>query len=432
MNVGCVPKKVMFNAAMHSEMLHDAPEYGFHVKATEEGGFDWSSLKQNRDAYIKRLNDVYRGMLHRNNVTLVEGMAQFVNPSTIRVGNEEYTAKHILVATGSHAKMPSNVPGAQHGITSDGFFALEKQPRRVAVVGSGYIAVELSGIFHALGSEVELFIRSKQVLRGFDDILRTGVMEEMTAAGIKIFTEERILQVEQQAAGSEKTGAQPLDVHLQSGQVRTGFDCLLWAIGRAPSSKELDLEKAGVRLHRIKGVGTEILPDDEPGYVDVDEFQNTNVPGIYAVGDITGRWELTPVAIAAGRRLVDRIFGNKPDSRLCYDNIPTVVFSHPPIGTVGLTEELAKKQYGDENIKVFVTRFTNMYHAMTTRKTKTAMKLVCLLPDLKVVGLHVIGIGADEMTQGFAVAVKMGATKADFDNTVAIHPTASEEFVTMT
>ncbi|HEY0633766.1 MAG TPA: FAD-dependent oxidoreductase, partial [Gammaproteobacteria bacterium] len=303
-----------------------------------------------------------------------------------------------------------NVPGAEHGITSDGFFALKSQPRRVAIVGAGYIAVELAGLLRALGSEVDLLLRRQHFLASFDAMLRETLMEEMVNDGINILPNINIERVEKGSDGL-------LTLHCQGGHELTGFDCLIWAIGRAPNTADLNLAAAGVEM-------------DGNGYIPTDKFQNTNVPGIYAVGDVTGRVQLTPVAIAAARRLGDRLFNGQSERHLDYDNIPTVVFSHPPIGTVGLSEDEAREQHGDA-VKVYQTRFTPMYHAVTPHKTRTAMKLVCVGAQEKVVGVHIIGHGADEMLQGFAVAVKMGATKKQFDDTVAIHPSSAEELVTM-
>ncbi|XP_006834560.1 PREDICTED: glutathione reductase, mitochondrial isoform X4 [Chrysochloris asiatica] len=336
-NVGCVPKKVMWNTAVHSEFMHDHVDYGFQ---SCESKFNWSVIKEKRDAYVSRLNTIYENNLTKSHIDFIHGYAAFTcDPMpTVEVNGEKYTAPHILIATGGMPSLPheSQIPGASLGITSDGFFQLEELPSRSVIVGAGYIAVEIAGILSALGSKTSLMIRHD------------------------------------------------------------------------------------------KGIQT-----DDKGHIIVDEFQNTSVRGIYAVGDVCGKALLTPVAIAAGRKLAHRLFEFKQDSKLDYDNIPTVVFSHPPIGTVGLTEDEAINKYGKENVKTYSTTFTPMYHAVTKRKTKCVMKMVCANKQEKVVGIHMQGIGCDEMLQGFAVAVKMGATKADFDNTVAIHPTSAEELVTL-
>lgn len=314
---------------------------------------------------------------------------------------------HITIATGGRPVIP-DLPGAELGITSDGFFELETQPRRVAIVGSGYIAVELAGLFHALGSHVTLIVRSKTLLRPFDETMRNELAEQMSEAGVRILTETNVQSTSRNADGS-------LNIVCDTENVVA--DCLLWAVGRAANTEGLGLERAGVACK-----------DD--GTISVDAWQNTAVAGIYALGDIIGRAELTPVAIAAGRALAARLFLDEKDARIDYDQIPSVIFSHPPIATVGLSEADAREQYGDA-VRVYGTRFTPMYYAITDHKPKTAMKLVCVGDEQRVVGCHIIGKDADEMLQGFAVAVRMGATKADFDRTLAIHPTSGEELVTL-
>jgi glutathione reductase (NADPH) len=404
-NVGCVPKKVMWNASGIALGLADAADYGFGVSA---GGHDWGALKQKRDAYIVRLNAIYARNLEAKGVVLRQGAARLVDAHTVEVGGERLSAKHIVIATGGLPMIPA-IPGAELGITSDGFFELERRPQRVAVIGSGYIACELAGAFRELGTETELFIRKDHLLTHFDVMLGKSLMREMAAQGIAIHT--GVVP----AALAERSGTKTLTA--ADGRDFAGFDCVLWAIGRSANVAGLGVEAAGVAA-------------TEEGFIDTDAFQNTNVAGVYAIGDVTGRAALTPVAIAAGRRLSDRLFGDKPDRRLDYEMIPSVVFTHPPIGSVGLSESEARARYGDD-IKVYVAEFTPMYHAMTTRKTRTDIKLVCTGPEEKIVGCHLIGLGADEILQGFAVAIRMGATKRDFDDTVAIHPTSAEELVTM-
>jgi glutathione reductase (NADPH) len=404
-NVGCVPKKVMWNAASVALGLEDAGDYGFDVTV---GDVDWALLKRKRDAFILRLNNIYERNLEAKGVTYMRGAARFVDRNTVEADGNRLRAPHIVIATGGSPWVPE-LNGASLGITSDGFFALPDRPKRVAVVGSGYIACELAGAFHELGSQVELFIRTEHVLRHFDVMLGRSLMREMRADGIAIH--EHVAP----AALREQSGVKTLVA--QDGREFSGFDCVLWAIGRVPNATGLDLKKCGIAL-------------GDGGFISTDEFQNTPVAGIYAIGDVTGRAALTPVAIAAGRRLSDRLFGGQSDRRLDYGMIPTVVFTHPPIGTVGASEAEARAQYGDA-VKAYVADFTPMYHAMTTRKSHTDMKLVCVGPEQRIVGCHIIGAGADEMLQGFAVAIRMGATKRDFDDTVAIHPTSAEELVTM-
>jgi glutathione reductase (NADPH) len=404
-NVGCVPKKVMWNAASVALSLADAGDYGFDVDVRDN---DWAVLKEKRDAYITRLNGIYARNLSAKGVTLVRGSARFIDSHTVEVGGTRMTAPHIVIATGGMPIVP-DLPGAALGITSDGFFALEQRPQRVAIIGSGYVACELAGAFHELGSRVELFIRKDHVLTHFDSMLGKSLMREMRAEGMTVH--EHVVP----AAIQEQTSGKTLVA--EGGREFAGFDAVLWAIGRGANAAGLDLRSAGVTQGG----------DD---FIMTDEFQNTNIPGVYAIGDVTGRAQLTPVAIAAGRRLSDRLFNGETDRRLDYNSIATVVFTHPPIGTVGLTESEARAKYGDA-VKAYVADFTPMYHALTTRKTHTDMKLVCVGPEQKIVGCHVIGTGADEMMQGFAVAIRMGATKRDFDDTVAIHPTSAEELVTL-
>lgn len=403
-NVGCVPKKIMWNAASLAEHLDDAEEYGFRIEGRR---FDWRTIKRARDAYVERLNAVYARNLDGDGVTRVHGVARFADAHTVFVGERELGAEHILIATGSVPHVPE-VHGSELGITSDGFFTLEEQPARVAIVGGGYIAVEIAGIFRALGSEVTVFLRGERLLAKFDPLLRDTLMAEMAQVGIRFVSGFKLAALERSDGGITVADAK--------GQRIGAFDTLLWATGRVANGQSLGMDAAGVRV-------------DAHDNIVVDEWQNTSAKGVSAVGDVTGKWMLTPVAIAAGRKLADRIFGGQPKAKVDYENIPTVVFSHPPIGTVGLTEEEALERYGQSGIRVYATRFVNMAYGPTHRKPASAMKLICCGKDERVVGVHIIGRGADEMMQGFAVAVRMGATKADFDRTIAIHPTASEELV---
>jgi glutathione reductase (NADPH) len=407
-NVGCVPKKVMWNAAEMAAALHHAPYYGFDVRTA---GHDWAKLKRARDAYVLRLNGIYERNLDKKGVVSVRAAAQLRSATEVVDSNgESYRAKHVVVATGGRPKYPP-VPGAELGITSDGFFELEQLPRRAAVVGSGYIAVELAGVLRALGSDVTLAVRHDAVLRHFDSLFGDKLVAAMRESAIEVVTRVVTRAAERAADGT-------LTLHTADGRSLGGFDTLLWAIGREPNVRDIGLEHAGVKL-------------DAEGFIAVDAWQNTSTPGVYAVGDVTGQAELTPVAIAAGRRLADRVFGGMTDRHLSYDVIPTVVFSHPPIGTVGLSEEEARRRYPAEPIRIYKSEFVSMFYAPMDFKPQTAMKLVCVGADERVVGCHVIGLGADEMIQGFAVAVTMGARKRDFDDTIAIHPTSAEELVTM-
>ncbi|MBT0911632.1 glutathione-disulfide reductase [Streptococcus salivarius] len=406
-NVGCVPKKVMWYGAQVAETLHRyAGEYGFDVTINK---FDFATLKANRQAYIDRIHGSYERGFDSNGVERVYEYARFVDPHTVEVAGERYTAPHILIATGGHALYP-NIPGSEYGITSDGFFELDEVPKRTAVIGAGYIAVEVAGVLNALGSDTHLFVRKDRPLRTFDKDIVDVLVDEMAKSGPTLHTHANATEVVKNADDS-------LTISFDNGETIT-VDCLIWAIGRAANTSGFGLEKTGVKL-------------TEKGTIYSDEFENTSVPGIYALGDVTGKLDLTPVAVKAGRQLSERLFNNKADAKLDYTDVATVVFSHPVIGSVGLTEEKAIAKYGPENIKVYKSSFTPMYTALGDNRQPSTMKLVTLGDDEKIIGLHGIGYGVDEMIQGFSVAIKMGATKADFDNTVAIHPTGSEEFVTM-
>ena len=364
-NVGCVPKKIMWYGAQIAETFHQFGEdYGFK---TTDLNFDFATLRRNREAYIDRARSSYDGSFKRNGVDLIEGHAEFVDSHTVSVNGELIRAKHIVIATGAHPSIP-NIPGAELGGSSDDVFAWEELPESVE-----------------------------------------GLVKEMERTNLPLHTHKVPVKLEKTAEG--------ITIHFEDGTSHTASQ-VIWATGRRPNVKGLQLEKAGVTLN-------------ERGFIQVDEYQNTVVEGIYALGDVTGEKELTPVAIKAGRTLSERLFNGKTTAKMDYSTIPTVVFSHPAIGTVGLTEEQAIKEYGQDQIKVYKSSFTSMYSACTCNRQETRFKLITAGSDEKVVGLHGIGYGVDEMIQGFAVAIKMGATKADFDATVAIHPTASEEFVTM-
>ncbi|MGB5490820.1 MAG: glutathione-disulfide reductase [Woeseiaceae bacterium] len=404
-NVGCVPKKIMWYAAHHAHQFHHAPDYGFDVSVK---GHDWGKLKSRRDAYIQRLNGIYASNLDKRGVTFIEGAARFVDRNTVDVAGRNYEAERIVIATGGRPMVP-DIPGAQLGITSDGFFELDEQPKRVLLAGSGYVAVELAGVFNALGSETHVIVRKEGVLRGFDKMLSSELMEAMQKSGIALDTGVIPASVEESDDG--------LVLHATDGRAFGPVDSLVWAVGRAPNTDSLDALKAGVAM-------------DQWGFIPTDEYQQTNVDNIFALGDVTGREALTPVAIAAGRRLADRLYGGMQGRHLEYRLIPTVVFSHPTIGTVGMTEDEARAEYGDD-VKVYTSGFVAMYYALGEDKQRSSMKLITTGPEERVIGCHVIGEGADEMMQGFAVAIRMGATKADFDDTVAIHPTSAEELVTM-
>ena len=408
-----------WNAAAIAETIHEAKAYGFSVKETAP--FDWTTFKHKRDAYVKRLNGIYAKNLDNDKVEWLYGRAHLLSKNEVEVdlhdgGKETIHAKKILLATGGHPNIPKNIPGSEFGITSDGFFDLEKRPEKVALVGAGYIAVEMAGMFHHLGSETHLFIRHDKFLRTFDPMIQDKIVSEYERQGIIIHRNSSQSKVEKAEKG--------LKLHYSDSSTKEGtldLNCLLWAIGRAPEVEDLGLDKAGVE-------------QNERGQVIADEYQNTSVENIYSLGDVCGKIELTPVAIAAGRLLSNRLFGG-PDhknAKLDYENIPSVVFAHPEIGSIGMTEPAAREKYGDK-VKVYNTSFTAMYYAMMDPEDKppTSYKLICVGPEEKVVGLHILGSGSSEMLQGFGVAVKMGATKKDFDSCVAIHPTSAEELVTL-
>jgi glutathione reductase (NADPH) len=417
-----VPKKVTYNAAALAEAIHDAKAYGFSVE--QSAPFDWATFKTKRDAYIKRLNGIYERNLNNDKVDYLHGWARLVSKNQAEVTLDDdskvlVNAKKILVAVGGKPTIPPEIPGAEYGTNSDGFFDISTQPKKVAIVGAGYIAVEFAGMFNALGTETHLFIRHDTFLRNFDPMIQEAVTKEYERLGVKLHKRSQASKVEKDSNGK-------LTVTYKDDQgnesVVSDVDNLIWAIGRTPETHGIGLEEAGVKL-------------GEKGHIIVDGFQNTAVDNIYALGDVTGEVELTPVAIAAGRRLAHRLFGGPEFSnlKLDYKNVPSVVFSHPEVGSIGLTEPEAIEKYGKDNIKVYKTSFTAMYYAMMEPEDKgpTSYKLIVTGPEEKVIGLHIMGLGSGEMLQGFGVAIKMGATKADFDSCVAIHPTSAEELVTM-
>lgn len=421
-NVGCVPKKIMYTAASLAEAHEDAVNYGF---ASFPLSLDWDHLVRAREAYIARLNGIYERNLINDGVTLIRGEATLKSPTCVLVRTEggaisEVQAEKIILATGSHSVIPTDVPGHELGIDSNGFFALKRRPARVGIVGSGYVGVELAGVLSALGSSVTLWCRRDGVLSHHDVMIGETLTSEMRRRGITINSMSQVTQVRR----APETGALTV-CFLQENQAMEchGYDCLIWAIGRRPNIKDLGCESVGLAM-------------DRAGHVIVDEYQRTNIPSILAIGDITGRSPLTPVAIAAGRRLVDRLFGGPEmkDSHLDYTLIPTVIFSHPsPCGSIGLSEAEARKKYTEDELKVYTASFTNLYYALhePSNKAVTKYKLICAGTKEHIVGLHMVGRSSDEILQGFAVAIGMGATKADFDRCVAIHPTAAEELVTM-
>ena len=402
-NVGCVPKKLFVYGSHFSEEFEDAAAYGWDVQASS---LDWDRLRDNKTKEIERLNGIYAGLLDNAGVTRVWGTARLLDPHTVAVGDETFTAENILIATGGWPVQP-DFPGAEHAITSNEAFYLEKLPKRVLVHGGGYIAVEFAGIFNGLGVETELVYRGPLFLRGFDEGVREFVNDELEEKGIKLTFNANIERIDLE--GDEQV------VTLTNGhQVRT--DQVLCAIGRYPKTAGLGLEEAGVELGRF-------------GKVVVDDYFQTSVPNIYAIGDVIDRMQLTPVAIAEGMCIANNLFTDNPKQKMNYDNVATAVFCQPNIGTVGPTEQEARERYPE--LVVYESTFRPMKHTLTGRSERTLMKLLVNSADDRVVGAHMVGPDAGEIIQGLAVAITAGATKADFDATVAVHPTAAEEFVTM-
>ena len=407
-NLGCVPKKIMFNASMIAETLRKSSDYGFKSVNIK---LDWQTLVSKRNAYIERLRENYARRFSEYNMTYLRGTGVFVDGNTINVDGQTYQAEHIIIATGSEPLLPDALEGIKYAIDSDGFFSLTARPNKVAVIGSGYIGVELAGLLHSLGAETHLLIRGERPLTRFDTMLGETLLEMMKQQGIQVH-----LNYHAQSIIMQKDGRKAIKCH--SDSMISDLDTVIAAVGRSPRTFDLNLDALGIAKNKH-------------GFVTVDCYQNTSIPGIYAIGDVTTGPALTPVAIAAGRRLSDRLFGGQKKAHLSYENICSVIFSHPPIGSVGFSEEEAIIKFGKEDLKIYQTRFIPMYDALSQIKTPTAMKLVTQGKDEKIIGLHLIGYGVDEMLQGFGVAVKMGATKRDFDDTVALHPTSSEELVTM-
>jgi glutathione reductase (NADPH) len=400
-NVGCVPKKLLVQAAEYGAWADDSAGFGWDIA---KGPHDWPKLIAAKDREIGRLNGIYRTLLQNAGVTIFDAHARFIDAHTLDVGGTRITAERIVIATGGHPVRP-DIPGAELGIVSDSAFFLPAMPRRVVIVGGGYIAVEFAGIFAGLGAETHLVYRQPLPLRGFDHDMRTGLAEALTAGGVTLHPGAAPVSVE--ADGAARI------LHLGEG-VSIAADLVFFATGRVPATENLGLDAAGVQTARS-------------GAIPIDARLRTNVPHIYAIGDVTDRLNLTPVATAEGHAVADSLFGPGP-REVSLRNVPTAVFSTPPIGTVGLTEEEAAAE-GPADI--YLARFTPMRHNLTGRARKTTMKLVVDQASQKVVGAHMLGEDAGEIVQGLAIAIICGATKADFDRTIGIHPTAAEEFVTL-
>ncbi len=399
---GCVPKKLLVYGAHFADDFEDAAAYGWTVAPPE---FDWSTLIANKDQEIDRLNGIYIRTLRENNVEILDGRAILADPHTIEIGGRSVTAEHILVATGSWPSMP-DIPGIEHVITSNEALDLESRPERVAIVGGGYIAVEFAGIFHGLGSEVTEIVRGDSILRGFDEDVRLTLADEMRKRGIRLMAETVVRSIE------KEDGA--FSLRFAGGDTLT-VDTVMYATGRAPNTRGIGLEEAGIEL-------------DAKGAVVVDAQSKTALDNIYAVGDVTNRINLTPVAIAEGSAVAQTLFNGTPTA-VDHANVPSAVFSQPPIGSVGLTEAQARADYA--HVDVYLSRFRPMKFTLSGRDEMTVMKLIVDADTDRVIGCHMVGLDAAEIVQGLGIALKCGATKAQFDATVGIHPSAAEEFVTM-
>ncbi|MFK8399983.1 glutathione-disulfide reductase [Pseudomonas sp. BGr12] len=403
-NVGCVPKKLLVYGAHFHEDFEQAAGFGWTLG---EASFDWKTLISNKNREIHRLNGIYRNLLVNSGVSLLEGHAKLQDAHTVEVDGQRFSAKHILIATGGWPQVP-DIPGKEHAITSNEAFFLESLPRRVLVVGGGYIAVEFAGIFHGLGAQTSLLYRKELFLRGFDRSVREHLRDELTRKGLDLQFNSDIARIDKQADGT-------LAATLQDGRVLEA-DCVFYATGRRPQLDNLGLENVSVEL-------------DDRGYVKVDEAYGTSEPSIHAIGDVIGRVQLTPVALAEGMALARKLFRSDEYRPVDYKLIPTAVFSLPNIGTVGLTEDEARS--AGHKVKVFESRFRPMKLTLTESHERTLMKLIVDADSDKVLGCHMVGPDAGEMLQGIAIALKAGATKRVFDETIGIHPTAAEEFVTM-
>ncbi|MEB2182553.1 glutathione-disulfide reductase [Xanthomonas campestris pv. campestris] len=410
-NLGCVPKKAMWLAADLASKIELAGALGFDVVRPT---LTWQELVTHRQGYIGNIHASYRRRLDDDGVVLIPQRGVLQDRHTLMgADGVPVTAEHIVIATGAHPLRP-RVEGAEHGRVSDDFFNLCHAPDHVAIVGGGYIAVEIAGLLQALGSRVHLFVQGERLLERFDAELTLQLADNLRHLGVRLHFGFRTTGVQRDDTGKLRMRGHSAHPGELGNDV---FDQVFFAIGRRANTAGLGLEALGVELGK-------------KGEIVVDDGQTTNVPNIHAVGDVDGKVGLTPVAIAAGRKLMDRLFGGQPDARMDYDNVPSVVFSHPPLGAVGLTEEQARERY-DGAVRVYRSNFRPMLHALADAPQRSVFKLVCVGEEERVVGVHLLGESADEMLQGFAVAVKMGATKRDFDETVAIHPTSSEEIVLM-
>jgi len=401
---GCVPKKLLIYGAHFAEEVEDAAGYGWTVGQVS---FDWPTLIANKNKELQRLEGIYERILRDNNVDLLKGRGTLVDAHTVQVGDKTYTAEKILIAVGGWPTLPA-IPGIEHAITSNEALDLPELPKEIVIVGGGYIAVEFAGIFNAPGAKTTIVIRGDNILRGFDADVRSDLSHEMERKGIRIIRDTRVVSI-------EKCGDSKFSLLLDNEEELACVGAVMYATGRAPNTRGLGLENAGVKVH------------DKTGAVIVDEWSRTNVPNIFAIGDVTDRINLTPVALNEGLCFAETEFNNNP-RKMSHENVPAAVFSQPPVGTVGLTEEQARRK---GKVDIYVSRFRPMKYTLSGREEKALMKLVVDRASQKVVGAHMVGVDAPEIIQGIGIAVKAGLTKQDFDATVGIHPTSAEEFVTM-
>jgi glutathione reductase (NADPH) len=405
-NLGCVPKKIMWYSADFVNSLEQAEQFGFKIKNKK---FDYATLVKNRDVYIRSLRKIYSARIENHKIMYLQGTAKFFDKHTLQVKNKLYSADHFIIATGTHPDKLA-IPGAEYAMNSDDFFHMKKLPEKIVIIGSGYIAVELASILQSLGSKVKLILRNAMPLRNFDAMIGENCMAMLKHQGIELLPYHEVTAIKRQAKGT-------FSLHFEKNKSIAGIDAIFSAIGRSPQLADLNLKSIDVKT-------------DDKGFIHTNKYDKTNIKHIYAIGDVAGKASLTPVAIATGRKLASRLFSSSTEI-MHYENIPTVIFAHPPIGTVGLSEQDAIAKYGKSHILIHSVKFNSMRYGLSKQKVFSAMKLVLLKKNKKVLGCHIIDPHADEILQGFAVAIKIGATKDDLDHTVGIHPTSAEELVTM-
>uniref|UniRef100_A0AC34FMK1 Glutathione reductase n=1 Tax=Panagrolaimus sp. ES5 TaxID=591445 RepID=A0AC34FMK1_9BILA len=406
-NVGCIPSKLMYHCANFTEFIRDSSDYGFDISYN---GFNFTKFKKSCYAYVQQLNESCKEDLKNSKIEIINGFGTFDNDGTVVVDGQKYKGKHTLIVVGGKPKLPDVISGVEFGINCDQFFRLQNLPKKSVVIGAGPIALEIAGVLAAFGSETHMLIRHEHVLRKFDSTLMKAATKSVQNGPIKLHKNTNVEKIEKNFDGT-------LKIFIKEGLIFDDVNVLIWAIGRSPSTKSLNLEKIGVETN-------------SDGYIIVDEFQQTSASGIFALGDVCG--ETLSLSHLRGRRLAHRLFNSaKTNFNNCFLHASTVISSHPPIGSLGLTESEAIEKYGKEKVTIYKTKFIPLYFAITTFKEPCLMKLICVGEEEKIVGIHVIGRGVDEMLQGFATALQMGVTKKAFDFSVPIHPTSSEEMVLM-